>query len=75
MGYNFSDSDIRQALAGAESAILAQGDQTIIELAIASIVSTIGKIFGLIIAAGAVIVVSGAFMRREKLQLNPAAAG
>jgi hypothetical protein len=74
-GYSFSDIEIRQALAGAQSAILAQGDQTIIGLAITSIVSTISKIFGLIIAAGALIVVCGAFMRREKLLLNPAAMG
>jgi hypothetical protein len=71
--YDFSDADIRNALAGAQSAILAHGDQTVVELAISSIVSTMTKNFALIIAAGALMFVSAVFMKREKLQLNPAA--
>jgi hypothetical protein len=71
--YNFSDADIRSALAGAQSTILTQGDQTVIGIAVTSIAGTISKLFALIIAAGALIIVSSIFMKREKLQLTPAA--
>ena len=72
--YNFSDAELRAALAGAQSAILAHGDEAVVELAIGAIVKTISKIFALVIAAGAFTLVSAVFMKREKLELNPAAA-
>jgi hypothetical protein len=72
-GYDFSDVDIRNALAGAQSTILTQGDQTVIGIAVASIAGTISKLFAMIIAAGALVLVCSAFMKREKLMLNPAA--
>jgi hypothetical protein len=72
-GYNFSDVDIRNALAGAQSTILTQGDQTVIGIAVASISGTISKLFAMVIAAGALILVCSAFMKREKLLLTPAA--
>jgi hypothetical protein len=73
-GYAFSDLDIRNALAGAQSAILTQGDETVLGLAITSIVSTISKLFALVIAAGSFMLLSAMFMKRERLQFNPAAA-
>lgn len=72
--YNFSDAELRAALAGAQSAILAHGDPSVVELAIGAIVKTISRIYALVIAAGALTLVSAVFMKREKLQLNPAAA-
>lgn len=71
--YNFSDVDLRNALAGAQSIILTQGDQTIIGIAVASIAGTISKLFGMVIATGALVLVCSVFMKREKLMLNPAA--
>jgi hypothetical protein len=72
-GYDFSDVDIRNALAGAQSTILTQGDQTVIGIAVASIAGTISKLFAMVIAAGALVLVCSALMKREKLMLNPAA--
>ena len=64
---------LRNALAGAQSVILTQGDETVIGIAVASIASTISKLFAMIIAAGALIIVSSIFMKREKLMLTQAA--
>jgi hypothetical protein len=72
-GYNFSDVDIRNALAGAQSTILTQGDGTVVGIAVASIAGSISKLFAMIIAAGALVIVCSIFMKREKLMLNPAA--
>jgi hypothetical protein len=72
--YNFSDAELRAALAGAQSAILAHGDGIVVDLAIAAIVKTISRIFALVIAGGAFTLVSACFMKMEKLELNPAAA-
>jgi len=71
--YNYTNGEIRSALAGAQSAILAQGNDIVRELAIGSIVDTVAKLFALIIAAGGLMLVSALFMKREKLQLDPAA--
>ncbi len=73
VAYNFSDTELRAALAGAQSAILAHGDKMVVELAIGAIVKTISRIFALVIAAGSLALVSAVFMKREKLELNPAA--
>lgn len=69
--HHFSDSDIRNALAGAQSTILTQGDEKVIGIAVNSIAGTISKLFALVIAAGSLVIVSSIFMKREKLQLNP----
>ncbi len=71
MDYNFSEAELRTALAGAQSAILAHSDEKVVELAIAAIVKTIIKIFALVIAAGSLCTVCSVFMKREKLELNP----
>jgi hypothetical protein len=74
-GYGFDDAALRGALAGAQSTILLQGNETIVGLAIEAVVKTISRLFALVIAAGAVVLVSAVFMRREKLQLTMAAGG
>lgn len=72
--YNFPEAELRAALAGVQSAILAQGNEKVVQLAIGAIVKTISRIYGLVIAAGALTLISAVFMKREKLELNPAAA-
>lgn len=74
-GYDFTESDIRSALAGAQSAILSMGDSTVSGLAIDAIVKTISTLFIMIIAGGAVTMAAGLFMRREKLQLQMGTVG
>ena len=68
-GYRFSDDELRSALAGAQSGLLSHGDPQVQELATGAIVSTISSIYSLVMAAGALTLVSAIFMRREKLQL------
>jgi hypothetical protein len=74
-GYDFPEEVLRSALGGAKSAILETGDETVRGLALASIVETIQELWILVIVAGAVSLVSGVFMKREKLNLEVAAVG
>ena len=67
--YNFSDSELREALGGATSAIL-ENQGTVRGQALAAIVTTISQIWVMIIAAGALCFVSSLCMKREKLQLE-----
>jgi MFS family permease len=69
-GRGFSAEDLRGALAGAKSTILAGDDPNVQKLAIDAIVDTMGVIWILVIVAGAVSIVSGIFMKREKLSLQ-----
>ena len=68
-GYNFSDDEIRSALAGTQSVVLTHSDATVRDLAIGAIVHTISSVYGLVIAAGALTLVSSILMKREKLAL------
>ena len=68
-GKGFSDGELRSALAGAKSTILA-GEPQVQALAIDAIVDTMSTIWTMVIAAGAVSIVAGAFMKREKLALH-----
>lgn len=72
--FNFSEADLRTALGGVESIILKDAGE-VQTLALAAIVRTIGKIWILPIAAGALCFVSGIFMSREKLELEMTAGG
>jgi hypothetical protein len=69
-GRGFSTEELRGALAGAKSTILAGDNPNVQKLAIDAIVDTMGVIWILVIVAGAVSIVSGAFMKREKLALQ-----
>jgi MFS family permease len=73
--YNFAESEIRSALAGAQSAILSHGSDEVKALALASVTSTISSIYGLLIAAGVLMVISAVLMRRERLQLTQSVPG
>lgn len=74
-GYNYSTQDLRNALAGAQSIILSEGGEKVVNLAIGAIVDTIATLFALVIAAGALMMVCSVLMKREKLNLNPTAGG
>lgn len=65
-----SDSDLRAALAGTSSTLLAGASETTKKLALDAIVSTVDKIYILPIVCGALILVSAAFMKPEKLNLK-----
>lgn len=73
--YQFTDAEIRSALGGAQSIILATGDETIRKLATDAIVATISNLWILTITAGAVSLVSGIFMKSERLQLEHIGGG
>ncbi|KNG88843.1 hypothetical protein ANOM_002459 [Aspergillus nomiae NRRL 13137] len=69
--YSFSEADIRSALAGTQSSSpLIQSDANVVDLTVGAISHTIGSVFGLIIAAGALALVSSFCMKREKLSLT-----
>ena len=70
VGHDFTSAEIRAALGGAQSAILAGGDATIRNLAINAIVETIGRVWILTIVAGSVSLISSIFMKRGKLALQ-----
>ncbi|KAL1898451.1 hypothetical protein Sste5346_003354 [Sporothrix stenoceras] len=66
-GLNFSDSDIKSAVAGAQSTLFASLEGGIREQAVDAITSAIQSAFSLVIVSGAILLVVGAVMRREKL--------
>jgi len=68
-GRGFTEAEIRGALAGAKSSILTSDNVEVLGLAINAIVETMSQIWILIIVAGALSVVCGALMKREKLVL------
>ncbi|KKP01719.1 major facilitator superfamily transporter [Trichoderma harzianum] len=68
---NFSDKDIRDALAGVDSSIFRAGqDPRVIGLAIEGITTTIGKIEWIAFAGGAVTLIAGLCMKWEKLDFE-----
>jgi len=69
-GYSFGPAELRAALGGAQSTILDGGDAKVRMLAIDAIVDTMSQIWILTIVAGAVSIVSGLLMKREKLSLQ-----
>ncbi|RDW70025.1 hypothetical protein BP5796_08422 [Coleophoma crateriformis] len=73
--YHFSEQELRAALGGAQSVILQGGDAQVRTLAIEAIAKTLQSLWVLTIVAGAVALVSGVFMKREKLVLAMTAGG
>jgi hypothetical protein len=67
--FGFSDAQLRGALAGAQSHLLA-GEGELQRLAIDAVVDTMSTIWILLIVAGAVTLVCGVLMKREKLVLQ-----
>lgn len=66
-GFGFSEADIRNAVAGTQSAVFQSGSEEVRQLAINAIIKAMDKVFILAITAGAVILVSSVLMKREKL--------
>jgi hypothetical protein len=73
-GYGFTEQDLRGALAGAQSALLGSGSEAVKEKAIMAIIKTLDSVWILTIVAGAVSLVSGLFMKWEKLALQAVGA-
>jgi Major Facilitator Superfamily len=73
-GYGFTEQDLRGALAGAQSALLGGGSEAVKKKAIMAIIKTLDSVWILTIVAGAVSLVSGVFMKWEKLVLQAVGA-
>lgn len=71
----FPDDYVRSALAGRISPIFASANQAVIHVAIDAVAETIRKMFGMVIAAGALVTVSSLLMRFEKINLAFTAGG
>lgn len=71
--FDYSQADLRSALAGVKSVVLTHSDAYVKELAISALVRTISSLYGLVIAAAALTLLSAVFMRYEKLQLEVSA--
>ncbi|KAL7928861.1 major facilitator superfamily domain-containing protein [Trichoderma chlorosporum] len=72
-GFDYSQADLKSALAGVKSVVLTHSDAHVRELAIGALVRIISSLYGLVIAAAALTLVGAVFMRREKLKLEVAA--
>ncbi|EHK49324.1 hypothetical protein TRIATDRAFT_262121 [Trichoderma atroviride IMI 206040] len=71
--FDYSQADLQSALAGVKSAVFSHSNPVIKELAITALVRTISSLYGLVIAAAALTLISAVFMRYEKLQLKVSA--
>jgi hypothetical protein len=74
-GHGFTESEIRSAVAGTQSAVFQRGTREVQQLAVKAIIKAMDSVFTLPIAAGAVTLVSSIFMRREKLFMKAVAGG
>lgn len=73
--HHYTAAELRSAIAGTQSVIFQQGDETVKQKAIQAIIKTMDSVFVLAIAAGAVSVISAVFMKRERLIMSAAAGG
>lgn len=74
-GYRLPDDYIRSALAGRISPVFSSADQGIAHVAVVAVAETIRKLFGPVVAAGALVTVSALLMKFEKINLAVAAVG
>jgi hypothetical protein len=74
-GFGFPDEYLRSALAGTISPVFTSGNQQVAQIAVNTVAFTISRVFGTVIAAGALLLVSSILMKREKLTLNVVAGG
>ncbi|KAF7557831.1 hypothetical protein G7Z17_g376 [Cylindrodendrum hubeiense] len=68
-GYGYPDEYVRSGLAGALSPIFASADPEIVRIAVHAVSSTIQRIFGTVIAAGAVTIVCSLLMPWGQIDL------
>ena len=66
--YHLPDAYVRSALAGRISAVFSSADEEMIHIAVQSVAGTIARLFGMVIAAGSVLFVSGVLLPFEKLE-------
>ncbi len=69
-GYGFPEAYVRSALAGSISPVFSSADPQVVRIAVLAITTTIQRIFGMTIAASAIILVAGLLMRHERLALD-----
>lgn len=74
-GLNFTENDIRGALAGTESTLFNMISPDIRAKVIEGIVQAIAKSYTLVIAAGALTLIASMFLKREKLFMQMTAGG
>ena len=68
-GLGFSEEEVHAAVAGTQSVVFEQLQGSLRVDAVNAITQAMGQVFVLLIVAGAVVLVSGVGMRREKLEL------
>jgi hypothetical protein len=75
-GYGFPDDVVRSALAGSISPIFKDGAESkVAELAVVTVAKTIQRLFGMVIAAGTVVLVAAVGMPWETLEIEMVAGG
>jgi hypothetical protein len=74
-GLGFSDADVRAAIAGVQSDLLANVSPEIREHVLEGIVNAIDRVYILIIAGGALTLILSVFLKREKLFLAGGGGG
>ncbi|KAE8376659.1 major facilitator superfamily domain-containing protein [Aspergillus bertholletiae] len=68
-GRGYTDTEIREALAGGYSSILSDGSPEVRAIASDAIGSTIAKVFGISLGGAAAVLVAGLLMRWEKVKM------
>ncbi|KAL7937736.1 major facilitator superfamily domain-containing protein [Trichoderma chlorosporum] len=71
----FTDAQLHGAIAGTQSQVLGDASEEIKNLALAAIIREMGRVYILVIVAGAVCLIGALGMRREKLFMKPSVAG
>ena len=74
-GRGFSVQEIHGAIAGTQSAIFRSGTPEVRAAAVEAIIQAMDNVYVLVIAAGALMLVSSLFMKREKLFMKVFAGG
>lgn len=74
-GSGFTEEEIASAVAGTQSIVFQRGSEAIKAAALRAIIQAMDNVFVLVITAGALVLVSSVFMKREKLFLKIVAGG
>lgn len=74
-GHGLSVAEIHQAIAGTQSELFRTSSPELKAAAVKAIIEAMNKVYALVIAAGALTLVSALFMRREKLFMKVVAGG
>jgi MFS family permease len=74
-GYHYPDDYVRSALAGNISPIFSSANPDVIHIAVVTVATTIQRVFGVVVAAGALTFASALLMRWERVDLDVVAGG